>query len=187
MDLIQYAFPLDKNYSMDAVRKRVSTRRHLLDNVPGMHWKAWLISEPLAGALQAKSYAPLYLFENMESTLAFLRSDLYRGVTNDFGWTAPFHGISLGTSVTDTSTSISLARSCTLKTLVLTEHASLLGAAGPVTPPQGALLQARLLDVSRMQLRVYTFWSNPPSGIDHVDVDLVYEVLAVSCPRRNAP
>ena len=187
MDLIQYAFPLDKNYSMDAVRQRVATKRHLLDNVPGMHWKAWLISEPLPGTLQSKSYAPLYLFENMESTLAFLRSDLYKGVTNDFGWTAPFHGLSLGTSLTDAPTSISLARSCTLRTFVLTEHASLLGAATPVSLPQGALLQARLLDVSRMQLRVYTFWPNPPSGLDHVDVDLVYEVVAVSCPGRNAP
>jgi Domain of unknown function (DUF4865) len=187
MDLIQYAFPLDKNHCMDAIRQRVAAKRHLLDNVPGLRWKAWLISEPLAGTRQAKSYAPLYQFDSMESTLAFLSSDLYRGVTNDFGWTAPFHGLSLGTSLTDAPTSISLARSCTLRTFVLTEHASLLGAAAPVTPPKGALLQARLLDVSRMQLRVYTFWPSPPSGLDHVDVDLVYEVVAVSCPIRNTP
>lgn len=192
MDLLQYSFTLDPGHSMDAVRERVAARRHLLDALPGLRWKAWLLCEPLPGRHQPKTYAPLYLFDDADATHDFLCSDIYRGVTDAFGWTSPYRGTAIHRPVSP----VTGALSCTLTTRSLHDHAALRRALTepPVvadttaaSPAAATRLQTtHLLDVSRMQLRSYTFWTCRPQALALVDADadadVVYEVVAVSAP-----
>jgi hypothetical protein len=181
MDLLQYSFTLEPDYPMEAVRERVAAKRHLFDLLAGLRWKAWLLSQPLPGRSQAKSYAPLYLFEDTQAAHAFLCGDIYKGVTDAFGWTAPFHGRAINTP----RASLAAAASCSLQTRPLRDHASLKAAARTAAAPDGALLQACLLDISRMQLRTYTFWTCAAHALAHVEAEVAYEVVAVSCPARE--
>ena len=182
MDLLQYSFTLGADHSMDAVRERVAAKRHLLDGLPGLRWKAWLLSEPLPGRPQAKSYAPLYLFDDTPSALAFLGGALYRGVTDAFGWTLPRHGPLVG-ALHGTPAG---ARSCTLHTLQLEDHAALHAALAPAKPPADTLLVACQLDVSQMRLRRYRFRAAAPAAVDDAAADCVYEVVALSPPAPAA-
>jgi len=186
MDLLQYTFTLDPGFSMAAIRERVAAKRHLLEGLPGLRWKAWLLSETLPGRTQAKTYAPLYLFEGSPAVQAFLCGDLYKSVTDSFGWTRPHHGRAMG----GPSTSIAGARSCALTVSSLDDHAALrraLAASGGLAPsPQPcpamgtALATLKQLDIARMQLRDYTFCSCEAAALSEVHADLIYEVVAVS-------
>jgi hypothetical protein len=178
MDLLQYCFTLDASHPMQAVRERVASKRHLLDTLPGLRWKAWMLSEPLPGRSQPKTYAPLYLFDDTPAALAFLRGDIYRGVTDAFGWTLPLHGPAVGGA----SLAPGAALSCALHTTQLHDHAALRATAEAVEPPADALLVARQVDVSRMLLRSYTFRSCPAAEVRDTRADMVYEVVAVSRP-----
>ena len=190
MDLLQYSFTLDPGFSMSAIRERVAAKRHLLDSLPGLRWKAWLLSEPLPSRAQPKSYAPLYLFDAPQAVQDFLCGDLYEAVTNSFGWTHPHHGHATGPCQ-----SIAGARSCALTVASLDDHAALrraLATSGgarppsPMGPAEGrALATVRQLDISRMQLRHYTFWRCEAAALAEVHADLVYEVVAVSSPSQS--
>lgn len=193
MDLLQYSFTLDASHSMSAIRERVAAKRHLLDALPGLRWKAWLLSETLPQRSQPKSYAPLYLFDEPQAVQAFLCGDLYKAVTDSFGWTRPHHGRAMGRP----SMSISGARSCALTVSSLDDHASLrraLAMSGGALPSSQmhaaegvALATVRQLDISRMQLRDYTFWTCEAAALADVPADLVYEVVAVSSPSESRP
>jgi hypothetical protein len=178
MDLLQYRFELDPGYRMDAVRERVAAKRHLLDGLPGLRWKAWMLAEPLPGRSQPKCYAPLYLFDDAPSTLAFLQGDIYKGVTDTFGWPMPLHGTALG----PVPASIAGARSCRLRTTRLHDYAAL-RAAVAATTAAGEALQ---FDVSRMLLRRYSFSAAAPHELEAADAEAVYEVVAVSAPSPSA-
>ena len=192
MDLLQYSFTLDADHPMSAIRERVAAKRHLLDGLPGLRWKAWLLSEPLPQRSQPKSYAPLYLFEGPQAVQAFLCGDLYKAVTDAFGWTFPHHGSAMGPP----SPAISAARSCTMTVCPLQDHAALrraiARAAGSLAPASGspavgtALATLGQFDISRMQLREYTFWACEASALGDVPADLVYEVVAVSSPTTSS-
>lgn len=177
MNALQYSFALDAGFDMQAVRDRVASRQHLLNGTPGLCWKAWLISEPLPGREQPKSYAPLYLFLDAASTLQFLAGGVYRGVTCAFGWTQPHQGPALADDVSD----IRHAKTCSLRSTVLRTHDELVVALrAPESLPSEAIAQCRLVDVSRMAMRCYTFWRQPAAALALPDEDLCYEVVAMS-------
>lgn len=108
-----------------------------------------------------------------------------------FGWTRPHHGHATG----HTSPSIACARSCALTVSSLDDHAALRRALAPAgdPPPSAqrhpsvgtALATVRQLDVSRMQLRDYTFWACAAAALSELNADLVYEVVAVSSPSQS--
>jgi Domain of unknown function (DUF4865) len=191
MDLLQYSFTLDPGFSMAAIRERVAMKRHLLDALPGFRWKAWLLSETLPGRTQPKSYAPLYLFDEPQAVHAFLCGDLYQAVTDAFGWTRPYHGHAMG----HPASSIAGASSCSLTISSVDDHAALRRAlaapGGPPAPSQlqpdigTALATVRQFDISRMQLRSYTFWTCEAAALAEVDADRVYEVVAVSSSSQT--
>jgi hypothetical protein len=190
MDLLQYSFNLDPGFPMSAIRERVAAKRHLLDTLPGLRWKAWLLSETLPARTQPKSYAPLYLFDEAQAVQAFLCGDLYQAVTDSFGWTRPHHGRAMG----HPHPSIAGARSCALNVSSLDDHAALrraLAASGGPPPSSQlhpdlgtAVATVRQFDISRMELRDYTFWTCEAAALAEVDADRVYEVVAVSSPPQ---
>ena len=97
VDYVELLTRWNAAYNLTAVRDPgVMIARHLLDSLPGLRWKAWLLSEALPARPQPKSYAPLYLFDQPQDVHAFLCGDLYRAVTDSFGWTQPHHGHATG-------------------------------------------------------------------------------------------
>ena len=165
MDLLQYCFELDPDYRMDAIRERVAAKRHLLDGLPGLRWKAWMLSEPLPGRSQPRSYAPLYLFDDAPATLAFLQGDIYKAVTDTFGWPLPLHGMALG----PVAASIAGARSCRVRTTRLHDHAALRDAV-VATHAADEVLQ---FDATRMLLRRYSFHAAAPQDLAGGGAELV--------------
>lgn len=192
MELLQYSFALGPMHSMDAVRSRVAAKRHLLDAWPGLCWKAWLLSEPLPGRCQEKTYAPLYLFEHTTSAHAFLCSDIYKAVTDTFGWTLPH----FGRAINARQAPIPVARSCALTVRSLQDHASLVEAtvatpcresAGAASAhcPGAAHHTIHQIDISRMQLRSFTFWGCDARDLVSIEADVIYDVVALSPLSRG--
>lgn len=179
MNLLQYVFVLDSGFDMDAVRARVAEKRHVVDELPGLRWKAWLLSEPLAGHVQLKTYAPLYLFDSGDHAAAFLAGPIFRGVTDRFGWTRPHAGLPLGVH----DRGLAEARSATLSTKPLQDHAALAAAQGAAPAlAEGELARVRMLLPGSMQLRTFRFWRQPPRAHPGVGEQTIYEVAAISRP-----
>jgi hypothetical protein len=179
VNLLQYIFVLDSGFDMDAVRARVAEKRHVVDDLPGLRWKAWLLSEPLAGHVQLKTYAPLYLFDSGEAAAAFLAGPIFRGVTDRFGWTRPHAGLPLGLQ----DAGLSQARSATLSTAPLQDHEALVAAAqAPLALAEGEVGRVRMLHTATMQLRTFRFWRLPPQAHPAVGEQTLYEVAALSRP-----
>ena len=178
MNLLQYAFTLGDTYDMQAIRERVAARRARLAGLPGLRWKAWLLSEPTARHPQPKTYAPLYLFASSASTASFLGSSIYEGVTASFGWTWPHHGPSLGVQ-----SGLDEARACVLEVQTIQSHAELvLALEDDLAGHPAEIAQARMLDVARMQLRTYRFLDIDAAQVATDAGNLVYEVVALTQP-----
>lgn len=191
MNLLQYSYTFGDDFDMEVIRNRIAAKRQLLDNYPGLHWKAWLVTEPTREMRQPKSYAPLYLFSETDSVVSFLAGPLYQGVTNAFGWTHPFYG----PASADTAITIASARSCSLRVSSLHTHADLslhtnvdmlyeLERGGRSAPSIVACVQ--MLDVSRMQVRTYTFYDDDHTDIPPSNVTQIYDVVAFSASGGGA-
>lgn len=179
MNLLQYAYEFKDDFDMTSIRERIAAKRQLLDDLPGLCWKAWLLSEPSAGLTQPKSYAPLYLFNSVHPLVDFMEGPIYKGVTDAFGWTLPFQG----PWINPQPFSLLEAKACSLCISHLTTHADLVAAlADPLLEVATQIAHVRMLDVSRMRVCTYTFWSVSPEAVQQANAKLVYDVIAVSPP-----
>ena len=187
MLLLHYEFTLPPAFDMQAIRRRIADKCHLFDQHPGLHWKAWLLSDAshrdaavdsVADA-GAKRYAPLYLFEHAAAARDFLLGPLYAGVTQTFGWPQPCSGPLLGDAVPALHGALSVAD--------VRSHAALVtrSTLSP-SPGKGLLAHATMLDIGRMQLREYRFWDCDPAALPPAATQgaIVFEVGAVSAPQR---
>ncbi|MFZ6743677.1 DUF4865 family protein [Undibacterium sp. JH2W] len=90
MIAMQYNFTLPADYNMDIVRQRIASKGHMLDNFPGLAFKAYLHaskdSEPTASSQNV--YAPFYLWNDNEGLNNFLCGDGFKAVSHAFGWPA---------------------------------------------------------------------------------------------------
>lgn len=81
MIAMQYSFVLPADYDMTVVRERIATKGPLLDDLPGLVFKAYLYAlEP------EQAYAPFYLWRDEEAMHGFLNGPAFAGVTRAFGW-----------------------------------------------------------------------------------------------------
>jgi hypothetical protein len=111
MIAMQYSFVLPADYDMGIVRERIATKGPLLDDLPGLAFKAYLhASEP------EHTYAPFYLWRDEEAMHGFLNGPGFAGVARAFGWPSvktwtPWHatvgpGVRSARHATRSSTSI---------------------------------------------------------------------------------
>lgn len=84
MIAMQYGFVLPADYDMAIVRERIATRGPLLDDLPGLVFKAYLHAERPISA--ENLYAPFYLWQDEESMHGFLNGAGFAGVARAFGW-----------------------------------------------------------------------------------------------------
>jgi heme-degrading monooxygenase HmoA len=81
MIAMQYSFVLPADYDMALVRERIATKGPLLDDLPGLVFKAYLhADEP------EHTYAPFYLWRDEEAMHGFLNGPAFAGVARAFGW-----------------------------------------------------------------------------------------------------
>ncbi|MFI9048798.1 DUF4865 family protein [Streptomyces sp. NPDC053427] len=97
MQAMQYAITLPADYDMRIIRRRVESKGHLLDDLPGLGLKAYGIRERGVDGSPVNQYAPFYLWADAEAMNGFLLGDGFRGVIRDFGrpavrhWQGLFH------------------------------------------------------------------------------------------------
>ncbi|USX26568.1 DUF4865 family protein [Oxalobacteraceae bacterium OTU3CINTB1] len=84
MIAMQYSFALPADYDMAIVRTRIATKGPLLDDLPGLVFKAYLYAEH--GESAENLYAPFYLWRDEESMHGFLNGPGFAGVARAFGW-----------------------------------------------------------------------------------------------------
>lgn len=90
MIAMQYNFTLPADYDMDIVRQRIASKGHMLDNFPGLAFKAYLHAskDSIATALSQNVYAPFYLWNDNEGMNNFLCGDGFKAVSHAFSWPA---------------------------------------------------------------------------------------------------
>ena len=86
MMAMQYSFVLPADYDMDIIRQRIASKGHLLDDFPGLAFKAYLSADRLRGGTAENLYAPFYLWRQPEAMHAFLNGAGFAGVAQAFGW-----------------------------------------------------------------------------------------------------
>jgi hypothetical protein len=84
MIAMQYSFVLPADYDMAIVRERIAVKGKLLDDLPGLVFKAYLHAE--RGEAAENLYAPFYLWRDAEAMHDFLNGPGFAGVTQAFGW-----------------------------------------------------------------------------------------------------
>lgn len=91
MHAMQYTITLPSDYDMSIIRRRVAAKGHLLDQLPGLGLKAYLIRE--RGPYNpVNEYAPLYLWNDTAAMGAFLwRGGGFQDIVADFGRPAVRH------------------------------------------------------------------------------------------------
>ncbi|WP_394779618.1 DUF4865 family protein [Undibacterium sp.] len=88
MIAMQYSFTLPADYDMDIIRQRIASKGHLLDDFPGLVFKAYLsASKDMAPAGSHENlYAPFYLWQDSEAMNRFLCGPGFAAVSTAFGW-----------------------------------------------------------------------------------------------------
>ncbi|RZT08108.1 protein of unknown function [Duganella sp. CF402] len=81
MIAMQYSFVLPADYDMGVVRERIAVKGPLLDDLPGLVFKAYLHAEA-----PEQTYAPFYLWRDEEAMHGFLNGPAFAGVARAFGW-----------------------------------------------------------------------------------------------------
>lgn len=85
---MQYSFTLPADYDMGIIRRRIADKGHLLDDFPGLAFKAYLSAERQSVELPSRDnlYAPFYVWNDNQGMNAFLEGPGFTGLTQSFGW-----------------------------------------------------------------------------------------------------
>ena len=68
----QYEITLPADYDLDVIRRRIKAGAPLLDDRPGLGFKAWLLRERGVGGSPVNQYAPLYVWRSDGEAARFL-------------------------------------------------------------------------------------------------------------------
>lgn len=83
MHAMQYQFAFPSGFDLQLVRDRVADIGHRFDSLPGLHYKAFLVSERRGD--EPACYAPLYVWRNRSGMHAFILSDAFAAVCEKYG------------------------------------------------------------------------------------------------------
>lgn len=84
---MQYQFTLPTDYDMNRIVQRINSKGPLLDDFPGLLFKAYLYHRADDSSLPGKHnlYAPFYLWENNEAMNRFLHGPGFLALQETFG------------------------------------------------------------------------------------------------------
>lgn len=185
MHAMQYEITLPADYDMGIIRTRVATRRHLLDDFPGLGVKVYLIRER-GPRSPVNQYAPFYLWSTPEGMNSFLWGPGFQGIVDDFGRPEVQHWTAL--SYEEGTASGALPRTATRRRTSLTPSAAPADAVGAgveenrrLAKLPGAVATALAVDPRHWELVHFTLWEHdtPEAPGER------YEVLHLSAPERT--
>lgn len=87
MIAMQYNFPLPADYDMAIIDRRIRDKGPLLDNLPGLKFKAYLTArkgDPVTASLE-NLYAPFYVWHEEEGLSDFICGPGFVALTESFG------------------------------------------------------------------------------------------------------
>lgn len=87
MIAMQYQFALPAQFDMSTIRQRIKENGHKLNGFPHLGFKAYLFQEQGNDDVYQREncYAPFYFWRSSEGMKAFLASNGYRNLEQDFG------------------------------------------------------------------------------------------------------
>jgi hypothetical protein len=183
---MQYDVRFPHDYDMTVVRERVATRGHLLDDLPGLGLKAYLVRDVAAGP-PVSSYSPFYLWTEHDAAARFLwGGGGFAGIVRDFGrppvrtWLGG--GYAGGDATAATTAVVRTDPVATGDDLVVTleRAATRTREAAAVS---GVLAAAHLVDPTSWTLTTLSLLASPAAAAD-LSGD-VFEVLHVSAPEAG--
>jgi len=192
MIAMQYNFILPADYDMDIVRQRIASKGHMLDNFPGLVFKAYLHASKVGANTPSshKVYAPFYLWDGSEGMNNFLCGDGFAAVSQAFGWPAVKHWAVWHSHVDD---KVSSAGFATRQVIPIAPYSALgmlreneITYAKNTSQKDGVLAVLVAFDPDEWTLVRFTLWSDA-SVAQAVDLPIdvqYYDVGHVSAPGR---
>ncbi len=95
MHVMQYEITLPADYDMRIIERRVASRGHLLDDLPGLGLKAYCIRTRGRHETAVNQYAPFYVWREQESLARFLAGENFKGLCTSFGRPPVRHWVGL--------------------------------------------------------------------------------------------
>lgn len=183
MNAMQYKIILPDNYDMSLIRQRVKENGYKTDNFQSLLFKAYLISEKVQGAI-SNSYAPLYVWENVEGMNQFIFTGFYDAIIRDFGWQAIQIGVPFTINLED---NFKDATYLLEQTITITEQQTLTNTPKQLvdiqkTFPKKSLGKLVIYNPDKWQAVILGFYAEKPI---HNEATL-YEILHISVNERYA-
>jgi uncharacterized protein DUF4865 len=185
MQAMQYEITLPADYDMGVIHRRVKSKGHLLDDLPGLGFKAFLVRERGQDGSTVNQYAPFYLWSGTEAMGAFLAGPGFRGLCADFGRPAVRHGN--GLSYVDGVAADEEARFAVRHREYLPDDTDVtqsleaaVDASRRTARLAGAVCAVVVLDPQHWELTHFSLWSGAAPDLDGE----VFRVLHLSAPER---
>ncbi|GES44230.1 DUF4865 domain-containing protein [Rhizobium dioscoreae] len=87
MIAMQYNFPLPADYDMAIIDRRIREKGPLLDNLPGLKFKAYLTARKGDAVTESRQnfYSPFYVWQEEEGLSDFVCGPGFQALTENFG------------------------------------------------------------------------------------------------------
>lgn len=192
MHAMQYEFTLPADYDTGVIHARAARVGPLLDDWPGLGFKAVLLRERGVHGSPVNQYAPFYLWNTVEGMNTFLWGDGFQRLSDDFGRPAvrQWTGLAYEEGVAADSPALFAVRrrrplpdgSVADKAVLSEAVQEAVDEAGRLAREDGAVLAAAAVDTSRWESVHFSLWEH---DTPQADGDL-FQVLHLSAPGRTA-
>ena len=185
MYAMHYAITLPADYDMGIIRERIATKGPLLDNLPGLGLKAYLVRERGVAGSPVNQYATFYLWASAEGMGGFLWGGRgFGNIVSSFGRPPVRHWT--GAACLAGPEALAAATTATILEEALQPDidpaaavpAALAGAIGRAGQP-GLCLTAVAVDPQSWQVVTFRLWAGEPAA----DAGTRYEIGHISKPE----
>ncbi|MFD4633598.1 DUF4865 family protein [Streptomyces sp. NPDC058284] len=186
MHAMQYEITLPADHDMGTVRHRVESKGHLLNDFPGLGFKAYLMRERGKNGSPVNQYAPFYLWNTAQGMNSFLWGPGFQGLVDDFGRPAVNHWTVL--AYEEGGAAASAPRAAVRRRQPIPERTPLPDLASELAVQAAQLVQTDGAASALTAVDPRTWESVHFSLWDHAapeDLGDVFEVLHLSTPERE--
>ncbi|WP_413993465.1 DUF4865 family protein [Labrys okinawensis] len=188
MYAMHYAITLPTDYDIGIIRERIATKGPLLDNLPGLGLKAYLVRERGVAGSPVNQYATFYLWASAEGMGGFLWGGRgFGSIVSSFGRPPVRHWT--GAACLNGTVPLSAATAATIREEAMLPDidpsiavSSALQEAAARARQPGVCLSALAVDPQSWQVVHFALWAGEPAS----DAGTRYEVGHISKPEINA-
>jgi Domain of unknown function (DUF4865) len=187
MIAMQYSFTLPADYDMAIIRRRIAEKGHLLDDFPGLLFKAYLYADRSDAQMPSRDnlYAPFYVWREVEGMNAFLGGPGFAALAQAFGWPSVQ---TFPVWQAEAAAELAAARCASIERIAIAAYAPLdelrrtEGEAARTDSAAGALAAVGAFDPTAWTRLRFRLWTVPQSASER-DGRQWYRVGHVSQPR----